>query len=102
MDAEQSLLRSRELAPQTAFSDDAAGQLIGTDETVQWTLTDHLNTVREIAQYNSQTDMTTVVSHLIWEVSRGVTWATNSLEALSAPNPAVDSLFRAIRLQPGG
>ena len=37
----------------------------GSDETVQWTLTDHLNTVRDIAKYDSGSDMTTVVNHLI-------------------------------------
>jgi hypothetical protein len=39
----------------------------GSNETVQWTLTDHLNTVRDIAKYNSGSDMTTVVNHLIYD-----------------------------------
>ncbi|MEJ5312619.1 MAG: RHS repeat-associated core domain-containing protein, partial [Anaerolineae bacterium] len=56
----------------------------GTDETVQWTLTDHLNTVRDIAKYNSQTDTTTVVNHLVYD-------AFGKLR--SETNPAVDSLF---------
>ncbi|MGB4728545.1 MAG: RHS repeat-associated core domain-containing protein, partial [Thermogutta sp.] len=56
----------------------------GTDESVQWTLTDHLNTVRDIAKYNSQTDMTTVVNHLVYDAFGKVT---------SETNPAVDSLF---------
>ncbi|WP_347246576.1 RHS repeat-associated core domain-containing protein, partial [Thermogutta sp.] len=56
----------------------------GTDETVQWTLTDHLNTVRDIAKYDSGSDMTTVVNHLIYDAFGRVT---------SETNPAVDSLF---------
>jgi len=36
---------------------------------------------------------TPVVSDLICEVSSRLTWATNSLDACSATNPAVDSLF---------
>jgi len=56
----------------------------GADETVQWTLTDHLNTVRDIAKYNSQTDTTTVVNHLIYDAFGKLT---------SETNPAVDSLF---------
>jgi len=56
----------------------------GADETVQWTLTDHLNTVRDIAKYNSGSDMTTVVDHLIYDAFGKVT---------SETNPAVDSLF---------
>ena len=39
----------------------------GADETVQWTLTDHLNTVRDIAKYDPGSDMTTVVNHLIYD-----------------------------------
>ncbi|MEJ5312501.1 MAG: RHS repeat-associated core domain-containing protein [Anaerolineae bacterium] len=56
----------------------------GADETVQWTLTDHLNTVRDIAKYDSQTGATTVVNHLIYDAFGKVT---------SESNPAVDSLF---------
>jgi len=56
----------------------------GADETVQWTLTDHLNTVRNMAKYNSQTDTTTVVNHLVYDAFGKVT---------SETNPAVDSLF---------
>ena len=53
----------------------------GADETVQWTLTDHLNTVRDIAKYDSGSDMTT---DLIYDAFGKVT---------SESNPAVDSLF---------
>ncbi|GAB6188118.1 RHS repeat-associated core domain-containing protein [Thermopirellula anaerolimosa] len=56
----------------------------GANETVQWTLTDHLNTVRDIAKYNSQTGVTTVVNHLVYDAFGNVT---------SETNPAVDSLF---------
>ncbi|WP_157732174.1 RHS repeat domain-containing protein [Thermogutta terrifontis] len=54
------------------------------DETVQWTLTDHLNTVRDIAKYDSGSDMTTVVNHLIYDAFGRVT---------SETNPTIDSLF---------
>jgi|GEM_PF-1778018 RHS repeat-associated protein len=56
----------------------------GSDETVQWTLTDHLNTIRDIAKYDSGSDMTTVVNHLIYDAFGRVA---------SESNPAVDSLF---------
>ncbi|GIX01674.1 MAG: hypothetical protein KatS3mg112_0611 [Thermogutta sp.] len=56
----------------------------GADETVQWTLTDHLNTVRDIAKYDSGSDMTTVVNHLIYDAFGRVT---------SESNPTIDSLF---------
>jgi RHS repeat-associated protein len=56
----------------------------GTPELVKWTLTDHLNTVRDIARYDSQTDTTTVVNHLVYDTYGNVTSETNS---------AVDSLF---------
>jgi len=56
----------------------------GSDETVQWTLTDHVNTVRDIAKYDPDDDMTTVVNHLIYDAFGRVT---------SESNPAVDSLF---------
>ncbi|MEJ5342271.1 MAG: RHS repeat-associated core domain-containing protein [Thermogutta sp.] len=56
----------------------------GADETVQWTLTDHLNTVRDIAKYDSGSDMTTVVNHLIYDAFGKVT---------SESNPTIDSLF---------
>jgi RHS repeat-associated protein len=56
----------------------------GTPELVKWTLTDHLNTVRDIARYDSQTDTTTVVNHLVYDAYGNVTSETNS---------AVESLF---------
>jgi RHS repeat-associated protein len=56
----------------------------GTPDLVQWTLTDHLNTVRDIAKYNPGSDMTTVVNHLIYDAFGRVT---------AESNPAVDSLF---------
>ncbi|MEJ5341555.1 MAG: RHS repeat-associated core domain-containing protein [Thermogutta sp.] len=56
----------------------------GSDETVQWTLTDHLNTVRDIAKYDSGSDMTTAVNHLIYDAFGKVT---------SESNPTIDSLF---------
>ncbi|GIX01347.1 MAG: hypothetical protein KatS3mg112_0284 [Thermogutta sp.] len=52
----------------------------GADETVQWTLTDHLNTVRDIAKYDSGSDMTTVVNHLIYDAFGKVTSESNPTE----------------------
>ncbi|GAB6188226.1 RHS repeat domain-containing protein [Thermopirellula anaerolimosa] len=57
---------------------------IGTADLVAWTLTDHLNTVRDIAKYDPQTGTTTVVNHLVYDAFGRVT---------SESNPAVDSLF---------
>jgi len=56
----------------------------GTPELVKWILTDHLNTVRDIAQYDSETQSTTVVNHLVYNAYGNLTSETNS---------AVDSLF---------
>ncbi|MBC7352949.1 MAG: RHS repeat-associated core domain-containing protein [Thermogutta sp.] len=56
----------------------------GTADLVHWTLTDHLNTVRGIAKYDSGSDMTTVVNHLIYDAFGKVT---------SESNPTIDSLF---------
>jgi len=56
----------------------------GTDDLVQWTLTDHLNTVRDIAKYDPGSEMTTVVNHLIYDAFGGVT---------SESNLTIDSLF---------
>ncbi len=53
----------------------------GADETVQWTLTDHLNTVRDIAKYDPGSDMTTVVNHLIYDAFGKVTSETNPTTA---------------------
>ena len=47
-------------------------------------MTDHLNTVRDIARYDSESDTTTVVNHLVYDAYGNVTSETNS---------AVESLF---------
>ncbi len=56
----------------------------GGAEDVLWALTDHQNTVRDLAQYNPGTDTTTVVNHLKYDAFGNVT---------AESNPAVDSLF---------
>jgi len=56
----------------------------GTADLIAWTLTDHLNTVRDIAKYDPQTGATTVVNHLVYDAFGKVT---------SESNPAVESLF---------
>jgi RHS repeat-associated protein len=53
----------------------------GTADLVQWTLTDHLNTVRDIARFDPQTGNTTVVNHLIYDAFGKVTSETNSAVA---------------------
>ncbi len=55
---------------------------------VQWTLADHLNTVRDIAKYDPQTGVTTVVNHLVYDASGRVTQMGSRRR-----EPAVDSLF---------
>gem|GEM_PF-6106293 len=56
----------------------------GTPELVKWTLTDHLNTMREISRYDSQTQSTAVLNHPVYDAYGNVTSETNS---------AVESLF---------
>lgn len=51
---------------------------------VLWALTDHLGTVRDLAEYDSGTDTTTIVNHLAYDAFGNVTSETNS---------AVDFLF---------
>jgi len=51
---------------------------------VQWVLTDHLNTVRDIAQFDPETGATIVVNHLVYDAFGRVTAESNA---------AVDSLF---------
>ncbi len=91
----------------------------GTADLVQWTLTDHLNTVRDIAKYDPQTDSTTVVNHIVHDAltaparsaSQGLSFghvhtasragaqcelgagAARAGNVTSETNPAVDSLF---------
>ena len=60
----------------------------GTDDMVQWTLTDHLNTVRDIARYDPQTGATTVVNHLVYDAFGNVTRMGSRRR-----EPAVDSPF---------
>jgi hypothetical protein len=56
----------------------------GTADLVQWTLTDHLNTVRDIARFDPETRATTVVNHLVYG---------DFGKVASESNPAVDSLL---------
>jgi RHS repeat-associated protein len=51
---------------------------------VAWTLTDHLNTVRDLAAYDAATDTTTVIKHLTYDAFGNVT---------SDSAPGIDSLF---------
>lgn len=67
---------------------------------VQWTLTDHLNTVCDIAQFDPKTGATTVINH--FSSGRWVTLIYGGRDRVgyhafgrvtSESNPAVDSLF---------
>ena len=49
----------------------------GTGE-VLWPLTDHLNTVRDLAVYAPQTDVTTVVNHIVYDAFGRVTGQTDA------------------------
>ncbi len=56
----------------------------GTPGGVLWPLADNLGTVRDLAQYDSQTDATTVANHRVYDAFG---------ELQSETNPAVDHLF---------
>ena len=56
----------------------------GGAEDVLWTLTDHLNTVRDLASYNVGTDQTTIANHRVYDAYGNQTSETNA---------AVDCLF---------
>ncbi len=51
---------------------------LGTAGTVLWPLTDHLNTVRDLASYNSGTDTTTVSNHRVYLAYGNIASETNS------------------------
>ena len=51
---------------------------------VLWTLTDHLNTVRDLADYDPVTDVTTVVNHIVYDAFGWVT---------AQSDPSVTTLF---------
>ncbi|WP_347245726.1 hypothetical protein [Thermogutta sp.] len=59
----------------------------GADETVQWTLTDHLSTVRDIAKFDPQTVFSVVarLDNPDWAEARGrLPWSTTSSTTPSA------------------
>ncbi len=56
----------------------------GSTEQVRWPLTDNLNTVRDVAVYNSATGATTVANHIVYDSYGNIK---------SQSNPAVDCLF---------
>jgi hypothetical protein len=71
-----------------------------TADLVQWTLMDHLNTVRDIAQFDPQTRATTVVSQFFCDSSahplygpRGRVVYDAFGRVTSESDPAVESLF---------
>jgi len=65
------------LASEEVSSTSAAGDVL-------WGLTDHLGTVRDVAEYNSGTDTTTIANHLAYDAFGNIRSETNS---------AVDFLF---------
>jgi RHS repeat-associated protein len=56
---------------QVLADEDASGD-------VSWLLADHEGTIRDVAQYNSGTDQTTVVNHLKYDAFGNITSQTNS------------------------
>ncbi len=60
------------LADETATSFNTAGSVL-------WPLTDHLQTVRDIASYNSGTDTTAISNHRVYNAFGKVTSETNSV-----------------------
>ncbi len=58
-------------------------QVDGSSE-VLWPLTDHLNTVRDLAVYDAETDVTTIANHLVYDAFGRVTGQTD---------PTVTALF---------
>jgi RHS repeat-associated protein len=65
------------------FADEQVESLYSPGE-VLWPLTDHQNTVRDLATYDFGTDETTVVNHRVFDAFGNITFETNS---------AVDCLF---------
>jgi len=59
------------LADESVFSQNTVGSVL-------WPLTDHLNTVRDLTIYNSNTDTTTISNHRIYNAFGRVTSETNS------------------------
>lgn len=57
----------------------------GTADLVKWPLVEHLSTVGAIARFDPQTEVTTVVNHLIYDAFGRATPESNAV---------VDSLFR--------
>jgi RHS repeat-associated protein len=57
-----------------------ADEQVGPDGSseVLWTLTDHLNTVRDLADYDPETDVTTVVNHIVYDAFGRVTGQTDA------------------------
>ena len=65
------------LASEEVVSTSAAGDVL-------WALTDHLGTIRDVAEYDTGTDTTTIATHLAYDAIGNITSESNS---------AVDFLF---------
>jgi len=65
------------------FADEKVTSL-GTAGTMLWALTDHENSVRDLAAYDSGTDVTTIANHRVYDSFGNLKSETNS---------AVDCLF---------
>jgi RHS repeat-associated protein len=72
------------LPPGEGQGEGSAGYDLSTPGNVLWALTDHENSVRDLATYNSGTDATTVANHRIYDSFGNLKSETNS---------AVDCLF---------
>jgi RHS repeat-associated protein len=72
------------LADEQLYAATGGGYNLAKAGKVNWALTDQLGTVRDLAQYNSTTDVTTVANHRVYD-------AFGQLK--SQTNAAVDCLF---------
>ncbi len=55
---------------------DEAVSSLATEGDVLWPLTDHLNTVRDLAQYDEATDTTTIANHIVYDAYGNITSET--------------------------
>jgi hypothetical protein len=67
----------------------------GTADDVRWALTDHLGSVRDLAQYDAATDTTSIIKHLVYDAFGNVTSDTaTAVNLLARPSAATKATFR--------
>jgi len=78
------LLADEQMSPLPPGEGQGEGYDLSTPGETLWALTDHLNSVRDLAQYDEATDTTTIARHLVYDAFGNLT---------SDTAPAVPSLF---------